>query len=315
MCVWATADQYYTIMTTKLFDREWFLRKTIKLLRKAGMSERADDISLRHKISLVYKEEFHRKMHWHNPKTLSEKLIWLAYYWRDPIKARLADKYLMRDYVTKEKGLPADILVPLLGVWEKAEDIDYDALPDSFVLKCNHGCGYNILIPNKRLIDREKVNKQLNTWLNEYYEGGVSEFHYMDIHRHLILAEPWLGNPDSGIPPADIKIHVCNGRPCWIVYCFDRVDGQAKYGTFTPGWVQAYTVKGETKSDVPRPKALEKMLEYATILGKDFPFVRVDFYEVDSVPYLGELTFTPLGNMDTEYKDEYDRKFGDMLTL
>lgn len=247
---------------------------------------------------------------------MSEKLCWLSWYWRDHIKAKLADKYQMRDWVVKEKGLPEDLLVPLLGVYKRAEEIDYDKLPDSFVLKCNHGCGYNILVPDKKKLDIDAANRQLNAWLEEYYDGGIAEFHYKDIHQHLILVEQYLGDPLSEFPPQDFKVRVSYGEPKWTVCCFDRDEkGEAQYATFDNNWKQLFLTVDEKVSSAPRPKMFDKMLEYSSVLGRDFPFVRVDFYEVDGHIYLGELTFTPMGNMDIAYPNDKDKLLGNSITL
>lgn len=156
----------------KLFDKEWYFRKFTKCITPFVSRYQLEEIKLKHQISNVYEYTFGKKLHWDNPVTLNEKLIWLSWYWRHPLKTICADKYKMREYVTKNCKLPESLLVPLYGVFKCANDIDFTILPNEFVLKCNHGCGYNILVPDKTKIDYTEVGFKLDNWLSEVYRGG-----------------------------------------------------------------------------------------------------------------------------------------------
>jgi len=146
----------------KLFDREWYFRKFMRIFTKIATDEKVAELQLKHKIRLCYEATFKQPMHWLHPRTLNEKLLWIALYWQHPLKTRCADKWKVRDYITKDCGLPESLLVPLIGVYNSSSDIDFDSLPNQFVLKCNHGCGYNILVEDKSKIDKA-IHASINT--------------------------------------------------------------------------------------------------------------------------------------------------------
>lgn len=300
---------------SKLLDKGWYHRKFMMMFKPFISTQQLDDIELKHKISNVYEFTFNKNMHWFFPKTFNEKLIWLSYYWRHPLKTLCADKFKVREYVTNTCGLPDSLLVPLLGVYNNASEIDFEALPNEFVLKCNHGCGYNILVPDKMKLDYAEVKLQLETWLSDIYTGGVSEIHYLDIIPHLILCEKYL--PALGASSIiDYKIHCINGNPEFVLVCYDRDENEvAKLATFDKEWNQLYYVINEENVKIEKPKSLDRMYEYSSILSNKFPFVRVDFYDVDGNPYLGEMTFTPYGNMIDYYKDDVQISLGKKLKL
>lgn len=250
-----------------------------------------------------------KPMHFLRPKTLTEKLIWLSYYWRHPLVVQCADKYRMRDYV---KSVDLEfLLVPLIGVWEDPEDIDFSALPNSFVLKCNHGCGYNIIVPEKKLLDIQDAKNQLRRWLNETYKGGVAENHYERIKQHLVIAENYLDALSEGKQLIDYKIFCFNGEPQFVDVCYNRDENEAQHAEYTLDWVQFDC----ERVNLEKPKTLDKMIEYARMLAKPFPFVRVDFYEIKGTPWLGELTFSPWGNIITHFSKDTQEKYGKLLKL
>ena len=134
-----------------------------------------------------------KKIDLKNPQTFNEKIQWLKIhdYPKNPLVIQGADKYAVRRYIQK-KGL-GNTLVPLIGAWERAEDIDWDKLPEKFVLKCNHGCAYNILCPDKKKFDKEAAIKQLNKWMKEDFGAYNIELHYSQIKPHMITCEEYLG--------------------------------------------------------------------------------------------------------------------------
>lgn len=142
--------------------------------------------------------------------------------------------------------------------------------------------------------------------------GGVAEFHYLNIEPHLVIAEEYLDALSGENFPIDYKIFCLNGEPHFLHVCYNRDENfDAKFTAFSLDWKQ---FEGDPV-DLPRPKSLEKMLEYARVLSKPFPFVRVDFYDIDGIPLLGELTFTPYGNMITYFSNETLLKYGKKLRL
>lgn len=299
----------------KLFDKEWWFRKKITLLRHFVHPEIIEHKLLVHRIELCYLAEFGEKLHLRHPRTLNEKLIWLALYWQHPLKAACADKVKLRDYVSR-KGLPVNLMPKILGCWNFAEEIDFESLPSQYVLKCNHGCAMNIIVKDARFLDRAKTVQKINGWLKETYVGSGCEFHYADISPHLVFCEEFIPIVGNGLYQIDYKVMCINGDPQFILLCYDRdEDENANLASFSTDWEQLFLCNEEKSIDIKKPVSLTKMLEYSRILSKDFPFVRVDFYESNGCPILGELTFTPYGNMITYIKTDALCSLGKKLKL
>lgn len=297
----------------KIFEKDWYFRKYISFLSYLFPSAKIDEIRLIHKIKLVYKATFGKSLHLKHPTNLNEKLIWLSLYWRHPLKSICADKVKVRDYVAG-KGL-AHLLIPVIGIYNTPEEIQYESLPERFVLKCNHGCGYNIIVKEKNSCITTTITKKLNTWLSEVYRGGVSEIHYRDIAPHLIICEEFLGD-EAQEWMIDYKIHCINGVPEFVLVCYDRDDNEvAKLATYDLSWHQLFYTVGEKETHFKMPESLPKMIEYAIILSANFPFVRVDYYDINGVPFFGEMTFTPYGNMIDYFKKEVLISLGRKLSL
>lgn len=258
----------------------------------------------------MFKEIIGRVPQYVSPKLLRDKLMWLTRYYQQPEKTICADKYKVREYVVN-KGL-ASILIPLIHVYDRAEDIDFDVLPDQFVLKCNHGSGYNIIVLDKSKINVKSVRKQLNDWLRIDYYKCFCEVQYKNIPRKIVCEELL-----SETAPTEYQCWCINGEPDSLLVCRKNFDGSYDAGSFSTEFKQLYD-RDEEKSVsgiLERPKNLETILEYSRVLSKDFPFVRADFYEVDEKIYFAELTFTPNGNYLTKYKDEFHERLGAKLIL
>jgi hypothetical protein len=251
-----------------------------------------------------------------NPQTWSEKLLWLNRHWQPDIKAELTDKIKVRDYI-KKQGLEF-LLVPLIGIWESPNEIEFDKLPEKFVLKCNHGSATNVICRDKSKLDIEETKIKLSRWLKIDYGKLFNEKHYSKI-KPMILCEEFLPALDGQISVIDYKIHCFNGEPQFIEVLSNR-DNDIHKVTFIPyslNW--EYLDWGRKKINhedlISKPKSIKEMIKYARILSQPFPFVRVDFYEIDGKPLLSELTFTPAANIDSDYKMEVHRTLGGILEL
>ena len=244
-----------------------------------------------------------KKVDLKNPKTFNEKIQWLKIhdYPQNKLVIQGADKYLVRQYV-EEKEL-GNILVPLLGEWDSAERINWDLLPNKFVLKCNHGCAYNILCSDKNKFDKKNAIKQLNKWMKEDFGAFNIETHYSQIKPH-ITCEKYLGECIT-----DYKFFCFNGEPKYIYVSTDLVhDRDAQIGFFYLDG-RKMPMKREDYTDIPNitlPSFYNEMKDAAKILCKDFPFVRVDFFLADNKYYFAELTFTPSGGMMPFNPDRFD---------
>ena len=268
-----------------------------------------------------YQRRMGRPFDFNNPQTFTEKLQWLKIFDATPLKSRLADKYLVRRWVAEKIG--AEYLIPLLGVWDNFDDINFDELPDQFVLKCNHGSGMNIIVRDKKSFNRQQAREKLNAWLAmDYGAQPLLELHYTRINRKII-AEKFMTNGDL----TDIdnyKFWCFGGKP---LHCA-KESGRSADGSlanlrmdfFDMNWLPTTVERSdhprsEHPENIPPPKNFELMKKLAATLAEGFAFVRVDFYEIDGKVYFGEMTFTP-GAGNFSYKsagtDEY---LGNLLTL
>ena len=269
------------------------------------------------KVSRIrYKNIFGTEPDFDNPKTFNEKLMWLKLnkYADDPLVSPCSDKYAVREYVEK-CGL-GHTLNGLIGAWDHASEIDWDKLPQRFAIKCNHGCGYNLICQDKSKFDIKEATRQLDAWMKDDFWKEYAEVHYRTIPKKIICEEYLEGKGNA--LPVDFKIYCFNGKPVYIGNFIERdiVTDEILRGYFDLDWNPSPVFKGEMQPELfERPKKLETMLEYAEILAKPFPFVRVDFYEVDGKIYFGELTFTPTGCLATYYTEEAQMKLGELLNV
>ncbi len=257
---------------------------------------------------VIFRQATGRSLDYKNPTTLNEKLMWLNRYWQPQIKADCTDKYKVRQYI-KEKGLE-HILIPLLGHYSNANEIDFENLPNQFVLKCNHGCGYNLFCHGKKKFDTAQSRIQLNKWLSEDYSKIAGEYHYANINP-CIVCESLI----SETPPLEYQFWCVNGTPDSCLVCRKNMDGTYDSWSYSLNWERLYERTEENVEDVIAPNHYNDMIKYATILAEPFPFVRVDFYEVDNKIYFAELTFTGGGILLTHYKETFHSRLGEKLIL
>lgn len=268
----------------------------------------------------LYKRFLHKDINWDAPYDLNEKIHWLKLYTDTSEWSRLADKYLVREYV-KEKGL-GDILIPLYGKWDSADDIDFDKLPLSFILKTNHGSGEIIKVLDKNLINKDLVRKQMRRHLKEVYGYYEGEPHYRKI-KSCIIAEEFLKMPKTAISTSliDYKIWCFNGRPAYIWACFNRTKAGCDVEVYDLDWnyhpeKSIFTSHYRNGGGVlQKPKSLSRMLDIAQILSEGFPEVRVDLYEYNDKVYFGEMTFTSAGGYNYFYTQDFLNELGALIVL
>ena len=247
-----------------------------------------------------------------NPSDFNEKLQWLKLYWKDPLISTCADKYEMYNYV-KKNGDPS-ILNNLRAVYDNADEICWKDLPEKFALKCTHGCGYNVVTQNKGELDKKAVFKMLNLWLKEKFGVRHLEPHYDKIKPRIIL-EDYIENSEGKLP-LDYKIYCFNGVAKLVLVCSER-DQELKLDFFDLNWSRLNIghKENESKRKLKRPTCFDEMIKHAESLAKPFPFVRIDFYDKDGIPILGEFTFTPAANMARYYNDYGLKYLGGLLSL
>lgn len=265
---------------------------------------------------IMYFAHFKKPLNLKSPATLNEKLMYLKLteYKSNKLVTDCTDKYGVRKYVCGAGC--GDILNELIRVWEDPEDINFGTLPESFVLKLCHGSGYNIFYTPAHRPDTEKIRKTLKKWRRQDYWRYNAEPHYKGIQKRIIC-EKYLSEGDA--LPTDYKVYCFNGKPLYILVCEERAGGSPKFFFFDSRW-KFCPITRDGKGmpldfTLPKPRDLEKMLDYAAKLSAPFPFVRVDFYETEKGLIFGEMTFTPSACLDTGRLPETDIMFGDLLEL
>ena len=247
------------------------------------------------------------------PRSFNEKIQWLKLYESTPIKTRLSDKYLVREWVKEKIG--DEYLIPLLGVYNKFEDIDFEKLPNRFVIKCNHGSGYNIIVKNKTLLNLTQVKSKLDKWMNENYAfiSGL-ELNYRDIQRKIII-EQYMDDSTGDL--RDYKITCFQGKPEFIWIDSDRHTNHRR-NLYDLNWNQLpYKVNTQysTFPSPKKPKCLKKLLKLASILSENFIYVRVDFYIVTNKIYFSEMTFYSSGGIEEIVPKNFEKRLASLIIL
>jgi hypothetical protein len=259
-------------------------------------------------ISLQYKRHMGVEIDWENPETFNEKLQWLKVNWYDPDATICADKYEVRNFVREKIG--EKYLTKLYGVYEDVDQINFNDLPEKFVLKGTHGSAMNLVCGDKKKISWEEEKKIIRNWLKTNFYYGAREWVYKDITPRIIIEE-FLGENI-----VDYKLYCFNGEPKYWFVCSDRSSGvRADY--YELKWEKApfRWIYPPITTNPKKPENADEMVELARKLSKQFPFVRVDFYEIDGKVYFGELTFFHGGGFGWYEPREYNKILGNMLQL
>ena len=272
-------------------------------------------LSKKQYISLQYKYITHHKLNWKNPTRYTEKLQYLRYYVypKNPEVSRCAGRRGVREYL-KELGLE-EYLIPIYGIYAKFDDIDFDKLPNQFVMKCTHGSGMNFICYDKSKIDINALRKKFNKWLKFNYGKKIVELHYAPIKPEIIIEKLMLENDKL---PVEYKIHVFNGvaRSLYVVTA-RNVD--IRYNNYYIDWTpfDGSQFNGWKKTDysLTKPDNFQDMVDLAEKLAKKFPFVRVDLYDINGKIYFSEMTFTPAKGTLILDDDNADFEMGKWLDI
>jgi len=274
-------------------------------------------ISPKLSVKFWYRHYFKKKLNLNNPQTLDEKIQWMKlYYYKDnPLVYQCADKYRVREYV-KDCGLE-HILNGLIATYKTPDEINWEELPNRFVLKWNFGNGGNVICFDKTKLNKAKSVKDLKT--------------FQKVKAHLINAEPQYEmekvllcekfiETEDGNSPVDYKFYCFNGVAKYVLCCLGRGQGnKPEFYFFDKDWqLQRLNKMGIDAPEgftIPKPEGMDKLFEYAEALSKPFPFVRADFYLEKGKAYFGELTFTPGGGFDRGRLPSSDLIFGQMVKL
>ena len=249
-----------------------------------------------------------------NPKTFNEKIQWLKLYDSTDIKTILADKLAVREYVQNKIG--EEYLIPILGIWNKYEDINFDELPNKFALKCNTGSGTNIIVNDKSAMDHKINVLKFDEWQKIKYEymSGL-EMHYSGMKSYLYAEE--LLETENGEDLFDYKVFVFNGKVKLIQVDIDRHHNHRR-NLYTVDWEYLpYTILYPTDPNyiIEKPKCLDELINLAEILGENFIHVRVDFYISRNHIYFGEMTFSHGSGTETFIPEEFGLEMGEWMRL
>lgn len=268
-------------------------------------------------ISYRFKVRTGEKMDWKNPKTFNQKLQWLKLYNRRPEYTTMVDKYEVKKYVAERIG--EEYIIPTLGVWDRFEDIDFDALPDQFVLKCTHDSGGLIIVRDKSKLDKEAARKMFRVALNRNHYSVNREWPYKNV-KPRIIAEQYMED-ESGNGLRDYKFFTFNGETRFL-YLSEGLENHATAS------ISFYDLEGNEmpfrRSDFkpfektpPMPANFADMVVLSNRLAKqvDAPFVRCDFYSINGRVYFSEITFFPCGGALPFEPAEWDKTLGEWIKL
>ena len=272
-------------------------------------------------VDLMWQASCGHKFPWNNPQTLDEKITWLSIKSDTSMWSKCTDKYEVREYVEK-KGL-GEYLTKCYGVWDDVDCIDYDGLPNQFVIKCTHDSGSTYIVRDKSKYDLKQLNTKLKRHL-EKIQGYVScEPHYLRI-KPRIIAEELLGNNNNiSSSIIDYKIWCFNQKPYFALVCYDR--DVHKHTTILDvynlnPWHSmreklADSLQDQRFKDIPEPQNLEEMIDVAVRLSEGFPQVRVDLYNVNGKIYFSELTFTSCAGRHFTYSPQAQLEMGNAIDI
>jgi hypothetical protein len=258
----------------------------------------------------TYRKRFTRNLNLKLPQTFNEKLNWLRLYDKHENWSLYADKYAVRDYIKNKIG--EKYLIPLINVYNKASEIDFDLLPDSFVMKANHGSGWNIICTDKSKLNTKKTIRILKGYLQLNYYHISREVQYKDIVPKIVC-EKFIG--ENGKVPEDYKFFCFYGKPLYIQVDEERQTNHVRV-IYDTDW-NLLPLEYGFPMGKPRkqPDTLDEMLGIARKLSENEFFVRIDLYSVNSKVYFGEMTFTP-GNATEKFVPEsYDYEWGQLINL
>jgi len=264
---------------------------------------------------ILYEYYTGKHLNLENPIEFNEKIQWYKVFYHPRILTQLVDKYAVREYVESKIG--PQYLNDLYGTYDRPEDINYEELPDHFIVKATHASSYNLIVRDKENLDKSKAARTFKKWLekSQYYRTG-QEWAYKDVQPRLIIEK--LLKDDGGISLIDYKYYCFSGVAKFIEVHLDRAQDHKRgfYDLDLKPLPFRYTKLEESiTSDIETPCNLDEMKSLSEILAAKFPFVRVDFYSIDGKAVFGEMTFYPSDGRKDLIPDEYNKIIGDYIEL
>lgn len=266
-------------------------------------------------LKLLYRGTMGRFPNLENPQTFNEKLQWLKLHDRNPLYTTLVDKYAVKEWATKKIG--EKYIVPTYGVWESFRDIDFDSLPDQFVLKCTHDSGSVAICRNKDSFDYNAACKKLTKGLKKNFYWSSREWPYKHV-RPRIIAEKYIELANGADDLPDYKYFCFSGKAKAMFVATNRFgEGETRFDFYDMRFRHLPFTNGHPNAEYrpAKPKAFDEMRELAEKLSEGIPHVRVDFYESDEGIYFGEMTFSHWGGLVPFEPPEWDERFGKWIEL
>lgn len=267
-------------------------------------------------LSLRFRCKMGYWMNWKNPKTFNEKLQWLKLYNRNPRYTQIVDKYSAKDYVSAIIG--NEYIIPTLGIWNSVQEIEWDKLPNRFVLKTTHGGGNSgvVICRDKASFDRRHAELKLQRALKSDIYRTYREWPYKDVPKRII-AEKYIEDKDGVLN--DYKFTCTDGVAHNVMICLDRGSGDTKFYFFDKEWrllrLNKRGLDAPEGFTLPKPQNIDQMFEIAAKLSAGLPYARVDLYNVDGAIYFGEITFFPQSGFDSNLLRGTDIEFGNLIDL
>lgn len=295
-----------------------YLRHPVRLLARIGKNSFLKRMSDEKYLKMLFKDSMGYPLNLENPKTFNEKLQWLKINDRKPLYTSLVDKYEAKEFASRIMG--ADRVIPTLGVWERFDDIDFDALPDQFVLKCTHDSGGLVICRDKSKLDKGVACKNIERCLNRNYYWSSREWPYKNV-KPRILAEVYMDDENAAVGLTDYKFFCFNGKP-EMLYVSQGLEDHATAS------ISFYDMEGREmpfqrsdfkpiEGELTLPSNFAEMRETAQRMAMEIecPFVRIDLYSVRGKLYFSEVTFSPCSGMLPFEPKEWDEKLGERITL
>lgn len=264
-------------------------------------------------LSIMFFHRLGYRLNWRHPSTFNEIIQWKKLYDHNPLFTEYADKYLVRQHIKEIIG--EEYLIPLIKVYRNADEIDFSELPNSFVLKCNHGAGYNVICTNKETLNLKETVTKLNNWIATPFYKYKREYHYKNI-QPLILCEEYMRDYDSD-ELKDYKFFCINGKVEFIQVDYDRSRNHTR-NIYNRNWeLLDVRISFPNNLCVPQdmPSSIPKMIQIAEKLADNFDMVRVDLYLINKKIYFGEMTFTPGAGFSRYEPKCFEKKLGSLLTI
>lgn len=267
-------------------------------------------------IKRKYKADIGRDLNLETPRLFNEKLQWLKLHYRKPEFTTMVDKFAAKQYV--ENIIGPEYIIPTLGVWKSFDEIDFDKLPQQFVLKCTHDCGGLVICKDKDKLNKAEAKKKLEKSLKNNFFWYGREWPYKNVKPQIICEKYMTDSPDTS-EFTDYKFYCFNGYVDCVMVCLERSSGNTKFYFFDENWeLKRLNIRGKNAPKdftLPKPECMDEMFRIAAKLSQGIPFVRVDLYQSNGQIYFGELTFFPASGFDGNLLPETDASWGEKLVL